>query len=163
MPIIDDRRPSIPGVQHVLVVDGYDQDRAYYVQRLKYSLPDFAIYEACDGKAGLDLCSFRKIDCVILEIDLPDISGFEVLVNLVPIVHYPEVAVIVLTRLTNQGILEFALKERRTSCAAQGRHVRGCVGSDGSQGNCEGAKEHEGKMDIRPSRDIFTAATSSRR
>ena len=41
---------------------------------------------------------------------LTDMSGFEVLVNLVPIVHYPEVAVIVLTRLTNQGILEFALK-----------------------------------------------------
>lgn len=98
------------GLQHVLVVDGYDQDRAYYVQRLKYSLPDFAVYEACNGQAALDLFSFRKIDCVILEIDLPDMSGFEVLVNLVPIVHYPEVAVIVLTRLTNQGIFELAVK-----------------------------------------------------
>lgn len=94
---------------HVLLIDGYDQDRAYYAQRLNYSLPDFVVVEASTGHVGLELCSFRKIDCVIVEIDLPDMSGFEVLVKLIPIVHYPEVAVIVLTRLTSQNLLDLAI------------------------------------------------------
>ena len=97
-------------VPHVLLVDGYDQDRVYYAQRLKYSLPDFVVVEAPTGRDGLALCSFRKIDCVILEIDLPDMSGFEALVRLVPVVRHPEIAVIVLTRLTNQNLLNLATK-----------------------------------------------------
>ena len=46
----------------------------------------------------------------MLELDLPDMSGFEVLVNLVPRVHQPAIAVIVLTRLANQYLLAAALK-----------------------------------------------------
>ena len=95
-------------LQHVLVIDGYDQDRAYYVQRLKCSLPDFGVVEASTGRDGLDLCSFRKIDCVVLELDLPDRSGFEVLVRLGRPFHCPEIPVIVLTRLTNQRFLDLA-------------------------------------------------------
>jgi DNA-binding NarL/FixJ family response regulator len=100
----------VSSLQHLLLIDGYDQDRAYYAQRLKDSLPDFVVVEAPTGRDGLAVCSFRKIDCVILEIDLPDMSGFEALVRLVPIVHHPEIAVIVLTRLTNQNLLDLAIK-----------------------------------------------------
>ncbi|OAI49572.1 hypothetical protein AYO43_03040 [Nitrospira sp. SCGC AG-212-E16] len=45
---------------------------------------------------------------MVLELDLPDRSGFEVLVTLVPIASRPNVAVIVLTRLTHRGVWELA-------------------------------------------------------
>jgi PleD family two-component response regulator len=47
---------------------------------------------------------------VVLEIDLPDMSGFEVLAKLVPRTSHPEIAVIVLTRLSNQFLLALAIK-----------------------------------------------------
>jgi DNA-binding NarL/FixJ family response regulator len=46
----------------------------------------------------------------VLEIDLPDISGFEVLAKLVPRAYHPEIAVIVLTRLPNPFLLDLAIK-----------------------------------------------------
>jgi DNA-binding NarL/FixJ family response regulator len=46
----------------------------------------------------------------VLELDLLDLSGFEVLVQLVPIAHHPEIAVIVLTHLPNTVLLDLALK-----------------------------------------------------
>ena len=62
------------------------------------------------GAAGLELCTSHPIDCVILEIDLPDISGFEVLLKLVPVARRPDMAVIVLTRVSNRDIFDLARK-----------------------------------------------------
>jgi DNA-binding NarL/FixJ family response regulator len=50
------------------------------------------------------------IDCVVLELDLPDMSGFEFLIKLLPQASHPEIAVIVLTKLSNHFLLELALK-----------------------------------------------------
>jgi DNA-binding NarL/FixJ family response regulator len=50
------------------------------------------------------------IDCVVLELDLQDMSGFEVLLRLVPIARQPEIPVIILTHLTSSALLEVALK-----------------------------------------------------
>ncbi|WP_370467978.1 response regulator [Nitrospira sp. KM1] len=50
------------------------------------------------------------MDCVVLELDLPDMSGFEVLVELVPVARHPTVPVIVLTRLPNRMLTELAVK-----------------------------------------------------
>ncbi len=33
---------------------------------------------------------FQKIDCVVLELDLPDTSGFQVFTDLIPIVSRPK-------------------------------------------------------------------------
>jgi DNA-binding response OmpR family regulator len=57
--------------------------------------------EAATGRMGLDLFQSQSIDCVVLELDLPYMSGFEVLLTLVPLARQPEIAVIFLTRLTN--------------------------------------------------------------
>ena len=51
----------------------------------------------------------------MLEIDLPDMPGFEVLAKLVPRTYRPEIAVIVLTRLLNQVPVRPRIKERCTS------------------------------------------------
>ena len=63
------------------------------------SSPDYVVLEAETGKAGLSLCRSQRVDCVLVELTLPDMSGFEVLIHLVPRARQPEIAVIVLTRV----------------------------------------------------------------
>ena len=92
----------------ILLIDGHHTDRQYYAHRLQVSSPDYVIFEALTGQAGLDLYHSQSIDCVILELELPDMSGFEVLAKLVPIARRPAVPVIVLTKFTNQALLQVA-------------------------------------------------------
>lgn len=96
------------GTKSILFIDGNDLDRHYYAERLKAACPDLRIYEAASGKAGLELYEAHLIDCVILELGLPDMSGFELLTKLVPVVHAPEVPVIVLTQLSTVSLLQVA-------------------------------------------------------
>lgn len=93
----------------VLLIDSRDIDRNYYGDRLKISSSDYVIFHAASGKAGISVCETVQMDCVVLEIDLADMSGFEVLVQLVP-TRPPKVPIIVLTHLTNPFILDLALK-----------------------------------------------------
>jgi len=93
----------------ILLIDGHHSDRLYYAECLKVSSPEFAVYEAVNGQAGLDFCNSQPIDCVVLELDLPDMAGFQVLAKLVSLACHPEIAVIILTRWDNQVLLEAAL------------------------------------------------------
>src|SRR5207237_2341032 len=74
------------------------------------------------GESALDLYRrSQRIDCIVLELDLPDRSGFEVFVTLVPIASRPNVAVIVLTRLTHQGVWELAKQNGTIACFVKRR------------------------------------------
>jgi DNA-binding NarL/FixJ family response regulator len=84
----------------VLFIDSHDDERQVWIDRLKISSPDHVVLKASTGKAGLAICRSQQIDCVICELTLPDMSGFEVLVQLVPQARRPEIAFIFLTRLT---------------------------------------------------------------
>lgn len=68
------------------------------------------IYQTGTGKGGLAAYEARSIDCVVLEINLLDMSGFQVLPQLVNNVHGHAATVIVLTHLTNPFILDLAVK-----------------------------------------------------
>jgi DNA-binding NarL/FixJ family response regulator len=92
----------------ILFIDGNDNERGYYADRLRRSGSDYEIFEAANGRAGLELCKSHPIDCVILEIDLPDMSGFEVLLKLVPVSRHPQTAVVVLTRQPSSDLLYLA-------------------------------------------------------
>ena len=59
----------------VLLIDGNHPDREYYTQRLQESSLDYDVVQAATGQSGLDLYARQPIDCVILEIDLPDMSA----------------------------------------------------------------------------------------
>jgi DNA-binding NarL/FixJ family response regulator len=93
----------------ILFIDNYDDDRQYWVQRLRISLPDYVVLEASTGKAGLAICRSQRVECVISELTLPDMSGFEVLLQLVPKPRHPERAFIFLTRLTLSPMRHLAL------------------------------------------------------
>jgi DNA-binding NarL/FixJ family response regulator len=90
----------------VLFIDGHDSER--YIQWLK---PNYVVFRSTSAKTGLDLYESQPVDCVVLELDLPDTSGFEVLSRLIPVASRPEVAVVVLTRLGNPHLLDLAISQ----------------------------------------------------
>ena|GEM_PF-279686 len=94
----------------ILLIDGNMKDRDYYTQRLRISLRESIVLHAVTGHSGLALYRSQPIDCVVLELDLPDVSGFEVLLKLIPRAQYPQTPVVILTRLSNPHLLEAALK-----------------------------------------------------
>jgi DNA-binding NarL/FixJ family response regulator len=94
----------------ILLIDGNQEDREYYAPRIQESFPGYIVIQAETGLAGLTFFEQHSVDCVILELDLPDMSGFEVLTRLVPRVRHPKVAVIVLTFLRNEYLLTLALQ-----------------------------------------------------
>ena len=101
----------------VLIIDGNAADRAYVIAGLKRCSSEYLILQATDGASGLDLYRrSHQINCVVLEVDLPDQSGFEVLVNLVPLARRPNVAMIVLTRLTHRGLWDLAKQNGAIAC-----------------------------------------------
>jgi CheY-like chemotaxis protein len=83
----------------VLFIDGSKNQRAYWADQLKRCSLDYELFEASDGQSGLDLYRSRRVDRVVLELGLPDRSGFELLMQLVPNVRRPQVPVIVLTQI----------------------------------------------------------------
>ena len=100
---------SIPSSTTILFIDGHDHDRQYWVKRLTISSPDWVILEAGTGAAGLSICQSQHIDCVVTELALSDMSGFKVLIDLVPRILHPRIAVIILSRLNFQTLAELAL------------------------------------------------------
>jgi len=103
----------------VLLIDGSANQRTYWSDQLKSCSPDYEIVEAPDGQSGLALYRSRRVDCVVLELSLPDQSGFETLIELVPIARRPHVAVIILTLMTHRGLWELAKQNGAYVCLAK--------------------------------------------
>ena len=94
----------------ILLIDHHDDERQYWVDGLRISSPDYVIFEASTGKAGLAICQSRRVECIISELTLPDMSGFEVLFQMVPKPRHPEIAFIFFTRLTIAPMKDLALR-----------------------------------------------------
>ena len=107
---IEKRRLAMSDATTVLFIDDDPHYFDSFLQRLHASASHYDVVQAVTGRSGLDICARQPIDCVVVEIDLPDISGFEVLAKLVPRTYRPEIAVIVATRLPNQFLLDLAIK-----------------------------------------------------
>jgi DNA-binding NarL/FixJ family response regulator len=101
--LIDHSSPTI------LFIDHHDDDRQYWVQRLRMSSPEYVILEASTGKSGITICRSQRVECIISELTLPDMSGFDVLLQLVPKPRHPEIALIFLTRLILAPMKDLAL------------------------------------------------------
>ena len=95
-------------VTTILLIDDNDKDRTYYADRIKFLLPDCIVLEAKDGQSGLDLYQSRRIDCIVTELHLPDMSGFELLLDLNPRASQPAVAFIILARVAWKALADMA-------------------------------------------------------
>ena len=114
-------RPSMS----ILLIDGSADDRAFYAEGLKSRTCDYKIIEATDRQSGRDIYQSRQIDCVVLELALSDHSGFQILVDSVPCLSRPHVAVIVLTQITHRGVREAATHAQWCLClSSQTKHIR---------------------------------------
>jgi len=100
----------------VLLIDGNDTDRRYFADQLKNRSRDYKILEATDGESGLLLYRSRRIDCVVVALELPDQSGLKVLVDLVPMASRPNVAVVMLTNRLQRGLGEIARQNGAYAC-----------------------------------------------
>ncbi|HEY6260370.1 MAG TPA: response regulator [Nitrospiraceae bacterium] len=109
--------PLSPWTTSVLFIDGNHTERTFYADGLKRCSPDYLILEATDGQSGLDLYRrSQRIDCVVLELALPNKFGFALLVDLIPIPSRPNVAVIVLTQLGDIRLWELAKRNGAYGC-----------------------------------------------
>jgi DNA-binding NarL/FixJ family response regulator len=93
----------------VLLIDSDMGDRESWAQRLNIESSDYLILKADTGERGLAICESQRVDCVVTELSLPDMSGFEIIVRLVPRASHPEIPVIVLTDLTLPALAKLAL------------------------------------------------------
>ena len=101
--------PMDYGSPTILLIDHHADDRQYWVRQLRISSPDYVILEASTGKAGLAICQSQRVECVVSELALPDMSGFEVLLRMIPQRRHPEIAFIFLTRLSLAPMEHLAL------------------------------------------------------
>ena len=97
-----------PPTTSVLFIDSSKKQRTYWAEQLKGVSPNYLIVEAKDRETALTLFRSRGFDCVVLELALGDQQGFQLLVDLVPNPRRPQVAVVVLTHMTQTGIWELA-------------------------------------------------------
>jgi CheY-like chemotaxis protein len=99
----------------VLVIDDSDEDRKYWCEALKHSAHNYTVLEASNGQSGLDLCRSQRVDCIVLDLDMPE-SGFYVLFDLIRDRTRPQIAVVILTQLRVPNLLEMAIHNGAQVC-----------------------------------------------
>ena len=92
----------------IVLVDGYTDDRKYWVNWLRVAAPEYRVLEADTGAEGFALCLSHRVDCVVMEMTLPDMPGFELLISLIPLAQKPTIPVIILTRLNFPPVARLA-------------------------------------------------------
>lgn len=96
--------------QTVLIVDDNREALDTWAKDLQECSSRYNVLKADTVRSALDLCRCQKIDCVVLDLDMNDASGFEVLFSLVPDRHHRQIAVVVLTRMVSPSLHEMAVE-----------------------------------------------------
>ena len=97
-------------VYRLLIVDDDETDRHHYVRLLTQHAPGACeIEQAADGIAGLAALCANRFDCVLLDYDLPDMSGLKFLVES-SVEGEPPSAVVLITGHGNEAIAVEAMK-----------------------------------------------------
>jgi CheY-like chemotaxis protein len=65
----------------VLVIDD-EADDVLLIRRILESQPKYTIFEASNGKLGLEVVDQQKPDLIILDLTMPEMDGFTVVENL---------------------------------------------------------------------------------
>jgi len=89
----------------VLIIDDNYSDRKYWSDALRSPPFQYSVLEASNDEEGLDTLRNQKVDCVVLDFDMP-MCGFFTLVELVPDRERPKIAVVILTCLVHPVLSE---------------------------------------------------------
>ena len=100
----------------VLFIDDDEEDLNFWSEGLVQCSPVYSILKAQTVKAGLELYHRHSIDCVVVDLDLPYESGFEVLITLLGQSKQLLKPVIVLTRLYNPVLRKMTLDNGACAC-----------------------------------------------
>ncbi len=124
-----DAHPPSPAT--VLMIDDSSTDLLYWTARLRDVAPYYSVFHAASVHEGLSLCQSRKIDCVVLDLDMEESSGFEALVSLVPDRARPTMPVVILTRLPSRMLHDLAREHGARACLvkqkATARDLSECI------------------------------------
>src|SRR5947207_3180291 len=95
-PVLKDAAPEVEApTASILVVDDRQENRDLI--RYLFDDLDYRVIEAADGTTGLDLARLERPDCILLDINMPGLTGFEVLDRLAADPSTREIPVIILT------------------------------------------------------------------
>jgi CheY-like chemotaxis protein len=89
----------------VLVIDDNHDERAHWSASLKQAPFGFLVLEADCGGSGYKLFQKQHIDCVVLDLEMPE-SGLFTLLRLIPDPTRRHVPVVILSKLTQPALLK---------------------------------------------------------
>jgi CheY-like chemotaxis protein len=89
----------------VLLIDDNSEDRAYWSSSLKNPPLGFLVLEAACGESGFKLCQSQHVDCVVLDLEMPE-SGLFTLLKLIPDPTRRRVPVVILTKLAQPSLIK---------------------------------------------------------
>lgn len=93
----------------VLLIDDDSEHLAFWSRTLRNRSSHYSVLKASSVEEGLEAFRAQKVDCVVLDLDFRDSSGFQFLLDVVPNRDRPEIAIVVLTRLFNPTLREMAV------------------------------------------------------
>jgi two-component system invasion response regulator UvrY len=99
----------------ILLIDDDKEDRTNWSNALRNSPYHYAVLEADSGESGFNLFREHTVDCVVLDLDMPE-SGFFTLVQLIPDCERPQVPVVILTKLMQPTLFNLAKKNGAYAC-----------------------------------------------
>ena len=88
----------------VLLIDDNCEDRAYWSASLKNSPIGFVVLDAACGDSGFKLWQKECVDCVVLDVEMPE-SGLFTLLRLIPDPTQRHVPVVILTKLAQPTLM----------------------------------------------------------
>ena len=89
----------------VLLIDDNCEDRAQWAAALKRPPFEFVILEASCGDSGFKLYERQRIDCVVLDLEMPE-SGLFTLLRLIPDPTQRHLPVVILTKLAEPPLIK---------------------------------------------------------
>jgi CheY-like chemotaxis protein len=88
----------------VLLIDDNPEDRAYWSASLKMHPIGFVVLDAACGESGFKLWQNGSVDCVVLDVEMPE-SGFFTLLRLIPDPTQRHVPIVILTKLAQPSLI----------------------------------------------------------
>ncbi len=135
-PTVDFAEFTPPTRTTVLIIDDNYHDRKHWSNALRGPSFNYLVLEAPDADDGRKILQNQKVDCVLLDFDMP-LCGFFTLIELVPDRERPNIAVIMLTclvhplwsELTKQNGAQAWLVKQHTSTEILHHAIHKAIGS----------------------------------